>query len=112
MKKAFRAGTLVLAILGFVAFFSIQVETQWHVRKPGSLPEQMVPSKVYRIGLTLSPWLTYKIDELQPNGSTHSGLDLYAFSWSWLVLTAAIAAVWAYVKLAPAAAAPTNRSSA
>jgi hypothetical protein len=112
MKKAFRAGTLVLAILGFVAFFSIQVETQWHLRKPGSSPERVVPSKVYRMGLTPSPWLTYKIDALQPDGSTYSGLDLYAFSWSWLVLTAAIASVWAYLKLAPAAAPPTNQSSA
>ena len=112
MKKALRAGTFVLAILGFVAFFSVHLETQWHLRKPGSMPEQMMPSKVYRVGLTPSPWLTYKIDELQPAGRTYSGLDLYASSWSWLVLAAAIASVWAYLKLSPVAAAPTDRPSA
>ena len=112
MKKAFRAGTLVLAILCFVAFFSVKVEWQWHLRKPGLSLEQMVPSKVCSVGLTPSPWLTYKIDELRPDGSSYSGLDLYAFSWSWLVLAAAIASVWAHRKLAPAAAPPTERSSA
>jgi hypothetical protein len=112
MKKAFRAGALVLAILGFVAFFSIQLETQWHLSKPGSSPEQLVPSKIYRVGLTPSPWLTYKIDALRPDGSTYSGIDLYPLSGSWLVLAAAIASIWAYLKLAPAAAPATDRSSA
>jgi hypothetical protein len=112
MKKALRAGTFVLAILGFVAFFSVHLETQWHLRKPGSMPEQMMPSKVYRVGLTPSPWLTYKIDELLPDGSTYSGLDLYSSSWSWLVMAAAMASVWAHHKLAPVGAAPTERSSA
>ena len=120
MKKAFRAGALVLAILGFVAFFFVSWKSHWHlevkeeshVKERGILQEQRKLSKVYRVGLPSSQWLIYMIDELQPAGRTYSGLDLYASSWSWLVLAAAIASVWAYLKLSPVAAAPTDRPSA
>jgi hypothetical protein len=112
MKKAFRAGIFALAILGFVVVFSVNSKTEWHLRNRGMMPDEMQRSRVYLVGLEPSPWLTYKIDELQPDGSTYSGLDLYASSWSWLVLAAAIASVWAYLKLSLVAAAPTDRPSA
>jgi hypothetical protein len=112
MKKAFRAGALVLAILGFVVFFSVNSKTEWHLRKRGIMPDEMQRSRVYLVGLEPSPWLTYKIDELRPDGSTYSGIDLYPLSGSWLVLAAAIASIWAYHKLAPAKAFPSDRSLA
>jgi hypothetical protein len=113
MKKAFRTGALVLAVLGFVAFFSVNWKTEWHLRKRGILPDEMEPSRVYRVGLPGSPWLTYSSTELQPDGRTYSGFDLIIWpSWSWLVLAAAIASIWAYRKLAPARAVPSDRSLA
>ena len=120
MKKAFRAGVLVLATLGFVAFFFVSWKSHWHlevkeeshVKEMGVLQEQRKLSKVYWVGLPSSPWLTYKIDELRPDGSTYSEIDLYPLSGSWLVLAAAIASIWAYHKLAPARAFPSDRSLA
>jgi hypothetical protein len=77
-------------------------------RNVGTMPDERQWSSVYLVGLQPSPWLTYKIDELRPDGTTYSGVDLYLFSWSWLVLVAAIAALRAYLKLAPAAAPSTD----
>jgi hypothetical protein len=114
VKKAFRTGALVLAVLGFVAFFSVNWKTEWHLRRRGVLPDEMEPSRVYHVGLPGSPWLTYSSTLPQPDGSTYSGFDLVisGASWSWLVLAAAIASIWAYRKLAPARAFPSDRSLA
>ena len=75
MKSALRILLLVLALIGFLVFFSFNVEN-------------LGPKQTVTVGLNISPWLTWS--RIKGIGEFGKKVEINFFSWSVAGLLAGV----------------------